>query len=35
MVVAKELFHIMKRLKGKKVFFAIKIDLEMAYDKMG
>lgn len=33
-VVAKELFHIMK-MKGKKGFFAMKIDLEKAYDRMG
>lgn len=33
-VLVKELFHIMSRLKGKKGFFAINIDLEKAYDRM-
>lgn len=33
-VVAKEVFHTMRRMKGKSSFFAIKIDLEKAYDIM-
>lgn len=33
-IVASEILHSMKTRKGKKGFFAIKIDLEKAYDRM-
>ncbi|XP_057746094.1 uncharacterized protein LOC130965343 [Arachis stenosperma] len=34
-IIAKELIHTMKRMKGRKQFMTIKIDFEKAYDKMG
>lgn len=33
-IVAREIVHCMKNLKGKKGFFAIKVDLSKAYDKI-
>jgi hypothetical protein len=34
-VVAKEMIHSMQKMKGKKGYFAIKVDLAKAYDKLG
>ncbi|XP_061354895.1 uncharacterized protein LOC133299454 [Gastrolobium bilobum] len=33
-IIAQELIHSMHRMKGRKKFFSIKIDLEKAYDKL-
>ncbi|KAL4292566.1 hypothetical protein AHAS_Ahas18G0040900 [Arachis hypogaea] len=33
-LIAKEMIHIMKKMKGKKQFMAIKIDFEKAYDRL-
>lgn len=33
-IIAKEMFHSMGRMKGRKKFVAIKIDLEKAYDRL-